>query len=52
MPICTKDSMSDSDKSWEELIVPTTCTDKDTDIIVQAKIDKELGLQDVDELSD
>jgi len=32
-------------------VVPTECTDKDLDIIVEYLIDKKLGLQSVDELT-
>ncbi len=35
----------------EELIVPTTWEEKDTDLVVQYQIDKKLKLESVNELS-
>jgi hypothetical protein len=35
----------------EDEIVDTIWTDRDTDLIVQCIMDKKLGLEDVDELS-
>ena len=42
--------MKDKSDNIEDLIVETTWTDRDNDIVVQAQIDEELGLKGTDEL--
>ncbi len=37
--------------NMDELVVPTTWDDKDTDLVVQYQMDKKLKLESVDELS-
>ncbi len=39
-----------SNDEFEQTIVPTTWDDKDTDIVVQYKLDKKLGLENKPEL--
>ena len=37
--------MNDTDKELENMIVPTEWTDRDTDIVVQAKLHRMMGLK-------
>lgn len=44
------ENMTEPSKNIEDMIVPCEWTDKDTDIVVQAAIDRELGLKPTFEL--
>ena len=42
--------MVSSDAEIENMLVPTTWEDRDTEIVVQSIIDKKMGLETVDKL--